>query len=366
MSMHRDVFVSYRRLDDVPPPETQDRRRGFVSYLLRQLRWELGQLGVPDANLWQDCVDVELGDVFTEEIRKALDKAELYVAILSRNYVTSEWCTEELSTMEKRIAKLDAKARQRRIFRVDKHSVPDHEVPIQLRSIQAVKFYREDDEQGVNEYYWRGKVRRKRDYENAVHDLAKAICKRLNELGIDLRPQVPSALGLNAFVPRLDNGRVVFVAKPARDMDELYQSLVRELHGRGFRITPDPEKELSGLGEDVGSAIVSAVAEAEASIHLLGERTGGRPCGLNMDLVPMQLAAAADEAKRKPGFLRMIWAPAVLPPESAHEGTVTPRDPLSVGERFGEQLPTDEIVGDTATRFYEFVIQRLERRGRKQ
>jgi hypothetical protein len=63
--------------------------------------------------------------------------------------------------MEKRIAKLDAEARQRRIFRVDKHSVPDHEVPIQLRSIQAVKFYREDDEQGVNEYYWRGKVRRK-------------------------------------------------------------------------------------------------------------------------------------------------------------------------------------------------------------
>ena len=44
MNVHRDVFVVMAGLDDVPPPETQDRRRGFVSYLLRQLRWELGQL----------------------------------------------------------------------------------------------------------------------------------------------------------------------------------------------------------------------------------------------------------------------------------------------------------------------------------
>src|SRR5262249_35767084 len=159
------------------------------------------------------------------------------------------WCAEELSTMEKRIAKLDAEARKRRIFRVDKHNVPDNEVPIQLRSIQAVRFYREDEEtDGVNEYYWRGKVRRKRDYENAVHELARAICGRLNELGISLPPAVTSEPRLDDFVPRLDNGRVVFVAKPARDMDESYQSLVRELHGRGFRITPDPEKELGHLG----------------------------------------------------------------------------------------------------------------------
>ena len=70
------------------------------------------------------------------------------------------------------------------------------------------------------------------------------------------------------------------------------------------------------MGEEVRSTVINALAEAEASIHLLGIRTGGRPDGLDMDLVPMQLAAAAEKAKEQPGFERMIWAPTVLPADA--------------------------------------------------
>ena len=99
---------------------------------------------------------------------------------------------------------------------------------------------------------------------------------------------------------------------------------------------PDPDKDLGGLGEEVRSLVVEALSEAEVSIHLLGARTGGRPDGLDMDLVPMQLAAAAEEAKRKRGFERMIWAPAVLPRSSAEPEMA--RDPLEVLGRFDQQL----------------------------
>jgi hypothetical protein len=93
----------------------------------------------------------------------------------------------------------------------------------------------------------------------------------------------------------------------------------------------------------------------------------GRPDGFDVDLVPMQLAAAADEAKRRPGFERMIWAPAVLQrPALAGTSAQTKRtrNPLNVLKRFGQKLlETDKIDGDSASRFNQFVLIRLERIG---
>jgi hypothetical protein len=366
----REVFVSYRRLDDELPPDCSSDSGGFVGYLLRQVRYDLRQMGVPDAVLWRDRAKIELGDRWSEAIHKALNSAELFVAILSRNYVTSDWCAKELSAMASRIAMLDAEDGQRRIFRVDKHSVPEHEIPETLRCIQAVRFYREDDEtKRVDEYFWRGKVRRSDDYEKAVNDLARAICDRLDELGIPLTPLPEETPSLSDYTACRSNGRVVFVAKPASDMEEAYRTLVRELRGTGYRVTPDPDKRVGEPGWDVRAAVVDGLAEAEASIHLLGKRTGGRPEELDMDLVPMQLAAAADEAQKreagtKAGFERMIWAPSVLLLGASEHVEAARRDPLGVVDEFGGRLSTDQIEGDpAASRFNEFVLQRLERRG---
>ena len=351
----REVFVSYRSVDDEPPPGSP-RQRGFVAYLLRQLRWELSQLGVPDALLWQDRSRIEPGDIWSETIFKALNDAELFVAILSCNYITSDWCKTELSTMASRVAELDAASGQRRIFRVDKNNVPEDDIPETLRRIQAVQFYSESDEEdGIDEFYWRGRVRRTREYEEAVNKLAKAIRKRLKELGIPLEDPVKSKARPSAA--RAKKG-AVFVAKPASDMLEAYRALVWELRGRGYRVTPEADKDLSDVGEEVQSTVVGALEDAEASIHLLGQRKGGRPDGLDMDLVPMQLAAAARETTRKPNFIRMIWAPKLLVSQT---GSETERDPLKVTEQFGARLDTDLIDGDTASRFTEYVLQRLER-----
>jgi TIR domain len=353
----REVFVSYRRVDDEPPPGSP-RERGFVAYLLRQLRWELSQLGVPDALLWQDRSRIEPGDIWSEAIFKALNNAELFVAILSCNYITSDWCKTELGTMASRVAKLDAASGQRRIFRVDKNSVPEDDIPETLRRIQAVQFYSEGDEDdGIDEFYWRGKVRRTREYEDAVNRLAKAIRKRLKELGIPLEAPVKSKARSSAARPKKG---AVFLAKPATDMLEAYRALVCELQGRGYRVTPDADKDLSEVGEEVQSTVVHALEDAEASIHLLGQRKGGRPDGLDVDLVPMQLAAAAEESRKKPDFVRMIWAPKVL---MLQAGAEVERDPLEVVEGFGARLDTDQIDGDTASRFTEYVLQRLERLG---
>jgi TIR domain len=313
---------------------------------LRQLRWELSQLGVPNALLWQDRSHIEPGDIWSEAIFKALNNAELFVAILSCNYITSDWCKTELGTMASRVAKLDAASGQRRIFRVDKNSVPEDDIPETLRRIQAVQFYSEGDEDdGIDEFYWRGKVRRTREYEDAVNRLAKAIRKRLKELGIPLETPVKSKARSSAARPKKG---AVFLAKPATDMLEAYRALVCELQGRGYRVTPDADKDLSEVGEEVQSTVVNALEDAEASIHLLGQRKGGRPDGLDMDLVPMQLAAAAEEARKKPDFVRMIWAPKVLMSQARCAAIRAGRKKISVWTPRGDQMVRDK--GETASR----------------
>ena len=183
-----EVFISYRVLDNHPPPDGP--ARGFVDYLLTQIRYDLTQLGIPDAILWQDRSKIAPADDWNDNILSALNSAQLFIAILSKNYITSDWCNKELDTMTSRVETLDARARERRIFRVDKHKVPENKVPISLRTVQSVQFYREDRySDSVDEYFWRGKVRYIDEYEGAVKKLAQGICSRLEELGIPCQPR---------------------------------------------------------------------------------------------------------------------------------------------------------------------------------
>jgi TIR domain len=361
VKMEKPVFVSYRRLDDELPPSSRKDRRGFVGQLVRELQWELRHLGAPDILLWHDRGKIEPGDIWSDKVVEALNNAELFVAILSRNYIRSDWCKYELETMASRIAELDAGVDRRRIFRVDKHGIPQDEIPHDLRRVQAVEFYtRDDQDDDITEFYWRGKVRRIRDYEKALHKLANAIHERLLELGVQTESRRP--VGGEEPLDRRDpnssgNGRKVFLAKPADDMVDQYLTLVRELRGRGYRVTPDSEKELSKPAE-----VFEALSEAEASIHLLGESTGGRPHGFDLALVPMQLAAAADEATKRRDFVRMVWAPRVL---LSRRLAKERDDAFNVVERFGARLSTDKIVNDTASRFNEYVLQHLRPKGRR-
>ena len=90
----RSVFISYRRLDDDPPPDMPE-AGGFVRYLHQQVRWELSQLGVPDAILWRDRNMIAPNDDWPEKILDELHRADLFLAIVSRNYVNSGWCKRE-------------------------------------------------------------------------------------------------------------------------------------------------------------------------------------------------------------------------------------------------------------------------------
>jgi hypothetical protein len=355
----RVVFISYRHIDDDPPPENPN--GGYVTHLRSQLRWELNRLGVPEAILWRDRYKLQAGDVWSDVLKEELRKADLFIALLSRNYIHGDWCSTELATMASHVAQLDEGARQRRIFRVDKHLVPDEKIHEILRNVQAVRFYEHDKELNrEEEFYYRGEVPEgmKRKYFGAIRELAEAIHQRLEELGVEMAPQAPPL----TFAKPQSNGRTVFVAKPAKDMVSEYQALTAELTRSGYRVVPDPGADLPETGEEAQAVIESGLAEAELSIHLLGERTGIRPDGLDADIVPYQLDCAAAEARKRPAFYRMIWAPKVLPVRSGDGREVAQRDPFKTLVMFSTKVPTDQVDSDTATRFNQFVFQRLEKK----
>ena len=62
------------------------------------------------------------------------------------------------------------------------------------------------------------------------------------------------------------------MAKPARDMSFEYRTLTAELVRSGYHILPDPAADLPETAEEAQAAIVKGLAEAELSVHLLGER----------------------------------------------------------------------------------------------
>ena len=358
----RSVFISYRRLDDDPPPEKPD--GGFVRYLSQQVRWELNQLGVPKAVLWRDRAKIEPGDVWSLKIEKALSDADLFLAIVSRNYVHSDWCAREVSTMAARVLS-DSNDSPRRMLRIDKHRVDERLIPEPLRIVQAIRFYQEDAEtKEEDEFFWRGRVCLYDEYIYAVRRLARAIYERLEQLGglseakRDGAKDEPSSSTVGEtpdFIPI----HTIFVAKPAADMLEEYRSLTRELTQRGCRVLPDPSVALSDNAEQVTGTIQDALGNSAFSIHLIGERRGSRPDGLNEDLVPFQLSAAARRATSDPKFSRLIWAPKILPRSDPADNDIKLRDPIEVLAGLGDKCPTDEIDGDTVARFKEFVLQRI-------
>jgi hypothetical protein len=349
------VFVSYARDDDAQPPDSPD-AKGFVSYLYDQLQYEFLS-GKPRPKIWRDTRRIGKGDLFDPVIEEALGSSALLVVVLSRNWIASDYCRQELEHFAQHWSRANKDVRER-IVLIGKRHIPPNERPPLLQGQQGFAFYAVDESDEVapeTEFFVRGKVRDPR-YVERVEELARFLLQRAARLGgpIEVRSSAPSVA---------PNGRTVYLAKPADDMREAYDRLVKELQGRGYSITPDPREEIPCTAT-AAAWIDEALASAELSVHLVGERPGYAPEGEER-IVKLQLARAAAKVPAAPSagadadraFHRMIWAPKVLQNDAAQ--AARERDPAEVLARFDRQLPADKLEGDTLSKFVDFLTQHL-------
>ena len=336
-----DVFISYARDDDVPPPDRPD-RKGFVTFLDESIQYEFRDLGPDRPKIWRDIKRISDGDQFSPELEKALKEASTLLVVLSPNWMASEWCNRELETF----ARFHGSDLQR-IVVVSKHHIDFVQRPVLLRGQTGFEFYERnkdpEDIAGDIEFFDRGEARDER-YWQKIRALAARLLKRK-------APPSPS--------PYPPSGRTIYVAKPASDMRAGYDRIVSELVGRGHTVVPSPMEEIP-LNTAV-EVIDKALSSAEISIHLLGEKAGQAPED-QLPMVKLQLARAAELAGQGGSgkFHRLVWAPAQWSVVvAAGQPAEAVRHPVDVLTRFDRQLPSDKVEGDSLSKFVDFINQHL-------
>ena len=354
-----DVFISYARDDDVPPPGIAD-AKGFVTFFYEQLQYEICNQGPERPKFWRDNKRVAGAEQFTPAIEEALKATSYLLVILSPNWLSREWCRRELETFVRYRAAEGVDVRQR-IIVIGKRYVDRDRRPVQLQGQVGYPFYSggedKDEVDGQVDYYSHGKVEDDRYWER-IRGLAAYLRQKMTTAGE--HEELPPAEPATAL-----SGRTIFLAKPASDMRASYGRLVRELRGKGHAVVPDPEADIP-LDSTAIAFIDAGLKKAEISIHLLGDRAGPAPED-QPAIVKLQLdlAAAKASAGAAAGFHRLIWAPRLIEAVGdAQTGApaapaAAQRDPLAVLAKFDRQLPTDKIEGDTLSRFVDFLTTHL-------
>jgi len=358
------IFVSYARNDDLPPLESSD-GKGFVSALYGHLNYQFKALGPPMPELWRDTRSIGRSDQFDPIIEAAAGSSDLFLVVLSRNWLSREFCLKELELFRKRWAAEGEAGIKRRIIVVAKQHVEFDDRPPLLRGQEGYWFYRRDADEGIGveqEFFSGGKPQG--EYYDLVKRLAVDLWRRAQPE--TPAPGKPSSAG--AKPAKSDDVRTVYLAKPAADMRAAYLRLVDELEQRGYRVVPERDAEIP-YDDGAANFVRSELAKAEASIHLLGEKSGYTPedgepiVKLQLQLAGARSAEAPDASAGGVPFRRIVWAPRVLVDEQSGTSAVE-RDPLAVLARFDKQVESDKIEGSELSKFAEFVIQHLDRTAR--
>jgi hypothetical protein len=222
-----------------------------------------------------------------------------------------------------------------------------------------------------NEFFDRGTVRDEKRYYERVGELGRYLYQLVQQYdagGRALDPKVSDTERASVPVAQVTvvsevkspdiadavkHTRVIYVAQPAADMRQAYDRVVAELQKRGFAVVPEPGQDIPNDDEAV-DFIDAALAKADLSVHLLGERLGYAPEDAE-PILRLQLAGAAAQiavpriAPRSGAFFRLIWAPRVLAADEVSKTEL--RDPLAVLAKFDRQRDTNKIEGENLRRY---------------
>jgi hypothetical protein len=376
--MPSDIFISYARKDDQAAKEVIG-SKGMVTALHDRLLASFDSLGAPQPTIFRDVKQIDSAQQFEPRLGEALRGAEVMVVVLSRNWLISEWCRRELDTFmavwhERN--ETDQRIRER-IFVVRKHAVPPDARPVVMQGQSGIDLVAVDKENNEETEYFDSDLGRPRNalWFEHTEQLAKALRNRVKNIA---DPLAVSAKMKKVTVPEPSAGNAnpitVYVAHPAADMKQSYDTLIEELKRRGIGVVPDSTQTLPMQGDQAVALIDGALAEALVSIHLLGDKAGFQPEDA-APIVRLQLERSAakvalsmvPETQGPPAFHRLIWAPSVIP--GAAEGSVS-RNIFDVlakhsvipngGKREDALCQGDKLDGDTLTKFVQFVLQHIE------
>jgi hypothetical protein len=175
-----DVYVSYAQRDDI---ELVEGEKGWIANFVRALELRMSQLlGRPAVVRF---VPKLASDVFDENIRHRLARAACFVAVVSPQYVWSDWSKKELETF------VDAANEQgglrvgdtTRVLKVMKSPVALEDQPSVLQTVLGYEFFSVDpDTSQVREFDRVLGPEAERDFWLRLDDLAQDLIRSLEHL----------------------------------------------------------------------------------------------------------------------------------------------------------------------------------------
>ena len=242
MSDEVSVFVSYAHDDDLQLGASRD-EKGFVTFFCEMLRTKLRDLGATRAKIWVDRQRISDGDQFEGKIDDGLAKAQILVVVMSNNWLGRPYCRRELDEFVelRRAAGIDNVSE--RMVVVGKGHVDRLKRPPLLQTQEGYLFYARDDQNDVADvkpFFNRGEACDERFYDR-LDTMATFLQRRVDRIaegagtGAVVRPGQPIAS---------PNGRTVYLAKPAVDMEGAYSRLAFELQGKGYTVVPEINSDI--------------------------------------------------------------------------------------------------------------------------
>lgn len=237
-----DIFISYRRAINEGPDRWVESFKAALELQLRQL--------VGDVSIWRDEERIRTGDDWRQVLNEALAGAAIYVAIISRTYLDSRECRNELDLMLARLRQ-DA-GKERRIFPIYKQPPKSEaDMPSELAGTQRREFFqrRQDAPLGFAELDARAEDH---EFQTRLAWLAQEVTVALERLRGD------------AMKKRL--GRI-FVADVEPGLYRDRDSLVANLQHQHYLVAP--ENEYLWSSADITQTIRNDLDDALLAVHLV-------------------------------------------------------------------------------------------------
>jgi TIR domain len=176
-----DVFVSYSH--GVRDGDTNAPLKDWTLKLIRRLETDIRAVDTEfdDLNIWRD-EQIDRTIHITDELRAKVRSAGILMIVMSRRYLASTWCHDELEWFRQQVR--DRTRDQGRVFVIralptDETSWPDFLRDTRGHALPGFQFH---DKRDSMPYGWRGADTNRDAYVQELWRLTGALVKRLREL----------------------------------------------------------------------------------------------------------------------------------------------------------------------------------------
>jgi TIR domain len=309
MSFRTHVFISYAHNDNDSTTGAWVSR--FHELLEGYLRSTLKRT---KPVIWRDK-RLSDNEVFDASIMQNLADSAVMVAVLTDNYVASEWCQREAHAFCEQAEKSTGVAAENllRVFKVIKRP-PETEqtLPPPMRTITGKPFYVRigKDERESND-----ELDKPVELDPGMGDaFAAKLRLRVNMLAQDIANTLraiaavaPTGAGPAAAAPAPQRP-TVYLAQCGDDRADDRMALRSELMQRGYTVLPD--RELPMVETVYREEVARLLERCVMSIHLLGAKSGPVPDGDGEESVVAIQNALAVERGKGAAFRRVVSLPA--------------------------------------------------------